>query len=235
MRKTGRGIFCLVLCLCLLSGCGGKSGLRLPQPPANGCVLDMAGVLERDTVTWIQEQNQTLSAVDAKLTVVTVDTLGGSSAAQYAAGLFDEWELDGQKGGGVLLLLAIGDGEYHLIQGAPIAADLTDQRLADYAWNYLERDFEAGSYDAGARKVLDALFGWYRSHYAQDLGLEPTGEDLPAQEGSAGGFPWLAVIFALAVLALVVLVAVKLRQRGDENRRGGRRRASRYHGSRRRK
>lgn len=234
MKKTGRGLFCLLLCLCLLSGCGGKSGLRLPEPPANGCVLDMAGVLEQDTVAWVEEQNQTLSAVDAKLTVVTVDTLGDRSAAQYAAGLFDAWKLDSQKGGGLLLLLAIQDREYHLIQGAPIAADLTDERLADYAWNYLEHDFEAGNYDAGARKLLDALFGWYRSHYAQDLGLAPTGEDAPVPAGtSGGGFPWLAVIFALAVLALVALVTVKLRQSGGNRR--PRRRASRYHGSRRRK
>lgn len=231
-------LVCLALSLCLLAGCGaGGSDIHLPGPPDNGCVLDVAGVLNSDTTQHILARNQTLrAATGASLCVVTLDVLGGREIADYAAGLFDAWGLDeGGKKNSLLLLLAVEEGEYYLLQGTGIAADLTNTLLADYAWNYLERDFADGNYDAGARKVFDALYQWYEDFY----GLRETAaDDAPPMESvsKGGGISLWLVVALVAGAVAAALIVVKLRQSG--NRRSHKRRRStpfaggRYHGKR---
>lgn len=228
-RRAWKALACLAVALSLLCGCGGGKGVaNLPEKPANGAVLDVAGVLTDETVQRILDQNKVLAQVGAKMTVVTVDVLGGKTAAEYAAGLWDAWALDGQEKNGVLALLAIGESQYHLIQGSAIAGDLTDETLSDFTWTYLERDFANGDYDAGVRKLCDGLNTWYQEHYAQALGLTQPGEEETQSQSGGGGFPWLAVVLAAAVVCVIALVVFKLRSGG------GGRRARRYQGRRRR-
>lgn len=226
-RRPWSGLACLIVALSLLCGCGGKRAANLPEKPANGAVLDVAGVLKDETIQRVLAQNKALAPVGAQMTVVTVDVLGGKTAAEYAAGLWDSWELDGQSKNGALVLLAAGEGQYHLIQGSAIAGDLTDETLSDYVWTYLERDFAKGDCDAGVRKLCDGLNTWYQSHYALELGLAQPQEETPARSGG-GGVPWLAIALAVAVLGVILLLAGKLRQNG------GNRRSRRYQGRRRR-
>lgn len=227
-RRPWRGLACLALGPSLLCGCGGKGAANLPEKPATGAVLDVAGVLKAETTERISAQNKALAPVGAQMTVVTVDVLGGKSAGEYAAGLWDSWDLDGESKNGVLALLAVGEGQYHLIQGSAIAGDLTDQTLADYAWTYLERDFAAGDYDAGARKLCDGLNAWYQSHYAQELGLAQP-QETPQTQSGGGGFPWLPVALAVAALGVVALLVFKRRQTNASKRS-----RRRYQGRRRR-
>ena len=229
-RRVLAGLLTLLLTLCLLSGCrGGMSELRLPEPPAHGCVLDVAGVLGDATETHIQTRNNTLGQADAKIYVAALDVLGGREAADYAAGLVESWNL-GERD--LLLLLSVSEGEYYLLQGGEVGADLTDDMLADYAWNYLEHDFAAGDYDAGVRKVFDALCQWYETRYELTPAADETQDSDDSAQSQGGGVSvWLVVLLA-AVVAAVVLVVVKLR-RGDSRRQGASRR--RYQGSRRRR
>ncbi len=229
-RKLWKALTCAALALALLCACGGKEMANLPGKPASGEALDVAGVLQEGTKARILEQNKALAPVGARMTVVTVDLLGGRTAAEYAAGLWDSWELDGQSKNGVLVLLAVGEGQYHLLQGSAIADALTDQTLADFAWTYLERDFAAGEYDVGVRKLCDGLNTWYQTHYAQELG-EDLGEDLdenlgadpedaptPAESRTAG-IPWLPIALAAAVLAVLLPLAFKLHSSRSRRRR----------------
>lgn len=228
-HRPWRGLACLAVALSLLCGCGGGKGVaNLPEKPTNGAVLDVAGVLTDETIQRVLDQNKALAPVGAKMTVVTVDVLGGKTAGEYAAGLWDAWTLDGANKNGVLVLLAIGEGQYHLIQGSAIAGDLTDETLADYAWTYLEHDFAAGDHDAGVRKLCDGLNTWYQGHYALELGLAQPDEEETQTPGGGGGFPWLAVVLAVAVVCAIALVVFKLRSSG------GGRRNRRYQGRRRR-
>ncbi len=229
--KACLALTCLALGLSLLTGCGGgQGGANLPEKPANGAVLDVAGVLTDETVARILDQNKALAPVGAQITVVTVDVLGGKSAGEYAAGLWDSWALDGEHKNGVLVLLAVGEGQYHLLQGSAIASDLTDQTLADCAWTYLEHDFASGDYDAGVRKLCDGLSAWYRGHYAKELGLAQD-EEVP-DSGQSGGFPWLVIVLAVAVVAVIALLVFKLRQSGQSG--SAKRSRRRYQGRRRR-
>lgn len=234
-KSIAARLVCLLLILCALAGCGGGGGeLHLPERPENGYVLDVAGVLERETVERILNENETLrAATGASITVVTVDVLGGKEVSEYANRLYEAWGLgDTERQNGILVLLAVEDQTYWLIQGAGLRDDLTDDALRDYAWNYLERDFSEGSCDAGARKLCDALFAWYKDYYAQELGAsdapdeQPTASDAPAPAQSSGGAPWwLVAVIAVAGLGIVAAVVLKLRTGGTRRRRyQGRRR-----------
>ncbi len=228
-------LVCLLLVLCALAGCGGGGGeFHLPAPPENGYVLDVAGVLESGTVERILKENETLrAATGACVTVVTVDVLGGKEVSEYANRLYEDWGLgDTERQNGILVLLAVEDKTYWLIQGAGLRDDLTDDALRDYAWNYLERDFSEGNCDAGVRKLCDALFAGYKDYYAQELGTadapdeQPTASDAPAPAESSGGVPlWAVIVIAVAAAGLAAAVAVKLRSGGSRRRRyQGRRR-----------
>ncbi len=231
-------LVCLLLILCALAGCGGGGEFHLPERPENGYVLDVAGVLDSGTVERILKENETLrAATGASITLVTVDVLGGKEVDQYANRLYEAWGVgDTEKKNGLLILLAVEDQSYWLIQGAGLRDDLTDDALRDYAWNYLERDFSEGNYDAGARKLCDALFAWYKDYYAQELSPADAPDDPAASEAPApapaktsGGAPWwLVAVIAVAAAGIAAAVVVKLRS-------GGGRRRRRYQGRRRRR
>lgn len=242
-QKSAAGrLACLLLALCVLAGCGGGGGgdLHLPERPGNGYVLDVAGVLESETVDHILKENETLrAATGASVTVVTVDVLGGKDVSEYANRLYETWGVgDNDRQNGLLILLAVEDGTYWLIQGTGVRDDLTDDALRDYAWNYLERDFSEGNYDAGARKLCDALFAWYKDYYAQELdAADVSDEPEPTDAASApsasakpsGGTPlWLVIVAVAAAVVIVTAVVLKLRS-------GGHRRRGRYQGRRRRR
>lgn len=231
-------LVCLLLVLCALAGCGGSGGeFHLPERPENGYVLDVAGVLESETVERVLKENETLrAATGACVTVVTVDVLGGKEVSEYASRLYEDWGLgDTERQNGILVLLAVEDQTYWLIQGDGLRDDLTDDALRDYAWNYLERDFSEGNYDAGVRKLCDALLAGYKDYYAQELSPsdapdeQPAATDAPAPAKSSGGVPlWAVIVIAVAAAGLAAAVAVKFRS-------GGGRRRRRYQGRRRRR
>ncbi len=230
-------LVCLLLVLCALAGCGGGGEFYLPAPPENGYVLDVAGVLDSGTVERILKENETLrAATGASITVVTVDVLGGKEVSEYANRLYEDWGLGDTEGqNGILVLLAVEDQTYWLIQGAGLREDLTDDALRDYAWNYLERDFSEGGCDAGVRKLCDALFAWYKDYYAQEFSPsdvpdeQPAATDVPAPAKSSGGVSlWAVIVIAVAAAGIAAAVAVKLRS-------GNGRRRRRYQGRRRRR
>ena len=212
------GALAALLTILLLTG----SALAVVDPPANTYVGDYAGVLSSDTEQHIIRQNDTLSAATGgAIVVVTVDFLDGMAIDDYAYQIFNDWGIgDSGENNGLLLLLAIGEDNYYALQGTGISRALTDSRLDDYLWNYLEEDFAAGDYDAGVRKVFDAFYNWYESYYG---GLNTAGQSQPQsgampQEGyrpevrnsrpaRSAGVITAAVVIVVLVL-LVILVAV---------------------------
>lgn len=213
MRRKGWSFLaCILLALSLLAGPAGA----VPARPGNSCVLDEAGVLSGDTVDYIVEKNQALNQdTGAAIGVLCVDFLDGKNIADYAMETFNTWQLgDGGRNNGVLILLAIGEDNYYVLQGEGLQDALSDSTLSSYNQEYLEEDFAAGRYDEGTRKLFDALYEWLESYYA---GAPVPGPDQSADVEEGGGrlADWGAMVaFTVAVFVAVVILIWALSRGG---------------------
>ena len=218
MKKRVSALVCLVLALALLSGCFSAAAApssMLLTPPANGCVADLAGVLESDTVEHIVSQNQALTdSTGAAIVVVTVDFLNGMDIDDYATQLFNDWEIgDSREQNGLLILLVIGEDNYTILQGTGLQSALPTSTLGEYAYRYLEDDFVAGDYDAGVNKIFDAFYNWFLNYYAGQAGgqLAPGGTVYPSHARDDDDDTAYALIgfFGLLIGLVIVIIAVE--------------------------
>ncbi|MCC8123724.1 MAG: TPM domain-containing protein, partial [Oscillospiraceae bacterium] len=198
------------------------SALAMPEKPYNSYVSDNANVLSDETITYIDEQNDIISAATGgAIVVVTVDFLDGMAIDDYAYELFNSWGIgDSQKNNGILLLLAIGEDDYYLLQGSGLESALSASRIkADFLTPYLEPDFATGDYDSGVHSVFEALYTWYANYYSTEMsnaGYENRIPDAPNGMYGYGydygyystGIPIGTVVFLIIVALFIVLVLV---------------------------
>ena len=148
--------------------------------------LDGADVLTEATEGEIFFSNQLLDkACGAQIVVVTLDSTGSEPIDDYAYELFNAWGIgDRAKQNGFLLLLAIDDDNYYAVCGTGLQSKLTSGRLNRYFDDYLETDFAAKRYDAGARKFFEAAFAYIADIYNADVTVE---QGVAAYEDWAAG------------------------------------------------
>lgn len=230
----------LLLCICLLAlPCA--LAFDVVEQSDSFYVADYADVLLPETEAYIVAYNNSLaSQTGAQLVVVTLDFLDGTDIEDYSTQLFNEWGIgDAEKNNGLLVLLAVGEQEYWATQGSGLSTAMTSSLLGDYLYNYLETDFAAAQYDAGVKKLFDALMGWYGRYYNVQLSqqetvitapegmetLPPSTQDDPFVEdkrtsaytiGDAIGTAFIVILVLAIVIALLVTVprTVYLRRRG---------------------
>ena len=188
------------------------SALAIPAKPESGFVSDEAGVLSADTIKHINEHNEILfSNTGAVIAIATVEDTEGKDIDDYTYRTFNDWGV-GDKGesNGLLLLLDIGGDNYFAAPGKKITSALTESRISDILYDYLEEDFADRDYDAGVRKVFDAFYDWYEDYYTgsqtpstgKDVyGPEPVNDSVWATVGAA----WLFFLIVGLVILVVVL------------------------------
>ena len=104
----------------------------LPKP--TDYVSDNAHVLSPDAIAQLDSICGQLdhSQANAQMAIVTVQTMNGEDAADYANQLEDKWKV-GKKGTdkGVLVLLAVGDHKYRIDVGYGLEGILNDAKVGD--------------------------------------------------------------------------------------------------------
>jgi uncharacterized protein len=124
----------------------------LPQP--TDYVSDFAHVLSPDAITRLDSICEQLdhSQANAKIAVVTVQSLDGDDAADYANQLEDHWKM-GDKGDNkyAMVLLAVADHKYRIEVGYGLEGILPDGKTGDIGRDMVP-DLKAGDYD-GAMTV----------------------------------------------------------------------------------
>lgn len=224
--RMKRGL-CLMLAMILCLSCALAA---VPAKPANGYVADAAGVLSSETVSYLVSQNKNLTAKNgAAIVVVTVDFLDGKDIDDYATDLFNDWGIgDAEKDNGVLILLAIGEDNYYTLQGSGLESTLSASTLGDYNYNYLEADFAEGNYDAGVRKLFDALYQWFEVNYDAGVSggngqtnstaqVEPTPAGTAAAHRGVNVMRLLGLVIGIAMVAVVVAIVFSSGGRGGGN------------------
>ncbi len=212
-----------VLLALLLTVASALAAPQVVQPTEDFYVNDSANVLSDEVEGLIVLNNDALyAACGAQIVFVTVPTTGTASIEDYAYTLFNSWGIgSSDKNNGLLLLMAIDDDDYWLVQGKGIQDYITSGDLDDMLYNDLEPDFAAKDYSAGAEKLFTALFDAVVRVYGLNLTLDTTlYEDYRAvrsesaytpsaaprndDSGDAAIVLWVVVI--VLVIALITIV-----------------------------
>ena len=165
-----------VLLALLLTAASALAAPQVVQPTEDFYVNDSANVLSDEVEGLIVLNNDALyAACGAQIVFVTVPTTGTASIEDYAYTLFNSWKIgSGDKNNGILLLMAIDDDDYWLMQGKGLQDYITSGDLDDMLYNDLEPDFAAKDYSAGAEKLFTALFEAVVRVYDLNLTLDTT-------------------------------------------------------------
>ena len=224
-----------ILLALLLTAASALAAPQVVQPTEDFYVNDNANVLSDEVEGLIVLNNDALyAACGAQIVFVTVPTTGTASIEDYAYTLFNSWGIgSSDKNNGILLLMAIDDDDYWLMQGKGLQDYITSGDLDDMLYSDLEPDFAAKDYSAGAEKLFTALFDAVVQVYKLDLTLDTTLYDdyravrtetaytpsaAPHGEDSGAGDVLLGV---LIVLVIVLIVAVSISRRRRRVYRGG--------------
>ncbi len=165
-----------VLLALLLTAASALAAPKVVQPTEDFYVNDSANVLSDEVEGLIVLNNDKLyAACGAQIVFVTVPTTGTASIEDYAYTLFNSWGIgSSDKNNGILLLMAIDDDDYWLMQGKGLQDYITSGDLDDMLYNDLEPDFAAKDYSAGAEKLFTALFEAVVRVYDLNLTLDTT-------------------------------------------------------------
>jgi uncharacterized protein len=150
----------------------------LPKP--TDYVSDYAHVLSPEAITQLDSICGQLdhSQANAQIAVVTVQTMNGDDAADYANQLEDKWKI-GKKGSdkGVLVLLAVGDHKYRIDVGYGLEGILNDAKVGDIGREMVPY-LRSNDYDSAVTLAV----GQVAQVIAADAGVTLTNTPAPAAE-----------------------------------------------------
>jgi len=159
-------------------------------PESRGYVSDYAQVIDSKTEVALTYLLSTIEQeYRTKIAILTIDSLGGVEAADYAAAVFREWDL---RPDDLLFLVAIKDGIVYLEPGRRLGRRLTDERLREIMDEEILPAFSEGEFSKGVLQGTVAL-----TSAIKELKQEP---QMP-------GWIWLV---AVAGVVLVVGLALLL-------------------------
>lgn len=196
----------LVLTAAVLMGAG-------LQPTNLFYANDYANVLTDETEKLIVESSASLAQqTGAQIVVLTVDTLGGAEPADFALKIGREWGIgSAEKNNGLLILLAVQDGEIRVEVGPGLEGALNDAKVGRLIDNYALEHYKNGDFDTGTRELYNALL----SQVMVEYGLEALPGYEPQQEEDMDMF---SIMFFLFLLVLLIIIS----SRRNPPRGGGR-------------
>ncbi len=183
MKKAISRIFTVILCAAALCvSMVPAVSAKIPSPSRYFYVYDEANVLSLTTEDHIISVNETLSAqCGAQVVIACLKTTGNSDIADFTYKMFNKWEIgDKDKKNGVLVLLAVNDGDYYALQGKGLENLLSSGTLKLMLDQYLEPYFSVGDYDAGAAAIFDQLVTFLSQIYSVNVGVPTTAQDEPS-------------------------------------------------------
>ena len=212
LRRPVRILAALLFFVTIAAAQPGGSGefvlgeLRIGEPA--GYINDFAGVLS-------SSQNRELEVIcrridqetNAQITIVTIPTLAGESAAEVRTRLFETWKV-GHKGDnrGLLILHAIAERRVEVEVGYDLEGVITDGRAGRILDQAVVPGLRTGNYYEGYRNGLAAFYERIRD----DAGARPGAETYqgrraaaPSREGKRK-FPWQSLLMAPIFLFLLI-------------------------------
>lgn len=205
---------------------------QVPQPWQEFYYYDEAGILDEATRADILSKNTSLhERYGTQLAVMTVQNLPAGDYAQrvaYVRSVLDSWQVGGEQGRGVLLALAVADGDggdYLAVAGEGLKDCFTTETLKSLLDTYLEPDFGTKAYSAGVAKFMAAAAEQAEGYFAQQPQDNPSGGSAPEKEEE--GVPvllWVGIGAAAAAVLAALCFWILSRRSRRRNRRSVHRR-----------
>ena len=176
---------------------------ELPKPA--GYVSDYANVLSPEAIARLEHLCGQLdhSQANAQIAVVTIHTLDGADAAEYANALEDKWKM-GRKGSdrGVLVLLAIDDHKYRIDVGYGLEGILPDGKVGDIGREMVPL-MRANDYDGAISQAVGEIAQVIAADAKVTLDEEPAlQQPVPRRHSSGLGTVRLVIFLIVALLYL---------------------------------
>lgn len=176
LKKAAALILATVLMLPLVS-CGRKTREQLPTPTDKFFVNDFAGVMSEADIETVYTKGAALDgATSAQAVIITVESLDGKEAADYALELGREWGVgDKDQNNGVVILLSESDREIYIAVGYGLEGALPDSKTGRIIDTYGVPYFQDDEFSAGLVSVYNAIVNEIYVEY----GIQPSEDYTP--------------------------------------------------------
>lgn len=163
-----------------------------PDPPR--LVNDMAGMLSADEVQ--QLENKLVAYDDStstQITIVTINSLNGEDASQYAPELGQKWGV-GRKGkdNGVVVLISKTDHQIFIAPGRGVEEYLPDAICKRIVENTIKPAFRAGNYYEGLNSATDEMMARLSGNFVNN------------DKGDGGNLPFPLIVIIIMVIIFVI-------------------------------
>ncbi len=191
-----KAVLLLLTLLLALTPVWAMADIDVVDYTADFYVADYADVLSDEVEGLIVLNNDELyKACGAQIVVVTVDTVGGANLENYTYTLFNEWGIgDKSKNNGLLILIAVQDGQFWIMSGKGLQDYLTAGDTDEMAAEHFVPSASTGDFDTGVRQLFAACFEKVSIAYDAGVTLNDTLYYTYLQTGSnaTGGAKFLS-------------------------------------------
>ena len=137
-----------------------KATVKSPLPPPTGHVNDYAKVIDAGTKRRLEEKLKELwERSRVSIAVAVVETTGGEKIFDYSLAVARGWGIGppaGEEGGGVLLLIAVKDREWHIQVSRALEADLPNEVVGEIGGR-MEPVLRKAEYGQAVVKCVEGL------------------------------------------------------------------------------
>ncbi len=181
---------------------------NVPRP--TGAVNDFAGVIPDQYKTRMENlAREVLEKTETAIVVVTVKSIGESSAEEYVNNLYQSWGI-GKKGvdKGVLILVAVTERKFRIETGYGVEGILPDGLVGEIRDKYAVPYLRKNDYGQGLFNTMMAV----SAIVAKNAGVSLTGSPAPVegkrQETKRKG----SGLIPLIIIALIMIPLLGTRQ-----------------------
>jgi uncharacterized protein len=199
-----RRALALALLFCAGAGAGLAAAEKVEQLSPQGYVNDFAGVIDTESRQKIAALSEELDRkADAQLAVVTIHTLEGDTAQDFANRLFEKWGV-GPKGKdrGVMVLMAVDDRQYWTEVGYGLEPILPDGKVGGFGREMLPL-LRQRQYGAALLQISSEIAATIAQDRGVSLSQSAPGGAPPAESPAPSFFGIPAPLLSLLALLLI--------------------------------
>lgn len=176
----------------------------LPQP--TDYVSDFAHVLSPEAIARLDAVCAELdhSQANAKIAVVTVRSLDGDDAADYANQLETHWKMGDKNRGSnryAMVFIAVDDHKYRIEVGYGLEGILNDAKVGDFGREMVPL-LRANDYDGAVTGAVGEIAQVIAEDAKVTLADQPAAVQEPVQQRHSSGLGWIKLVIILIVILL---------------------------------